>query len=61
MIVSFLLKKQVSVLNKLKQGKSVPARLGEVIKQLSNTLLNGEHWILQQDFAPAHKAKISQQ
>lgn len=41
-------------------GKSVPApgfRMRE--KQLSNSLFNGEHWLLQQDSTTAYKEKSS--
>lgn len=32
-----------------------------VVKGLTNTLFNGERWIFQQDSAPAHKAKTTQE
>ncbi|XP_053959087.1 uncharacterized protein LOC128863773 [Anastrepha ludens] len=32
-----------------------------VLKQLGSTLFNGERWIFQQDSAPVHNAKITQQ
>ncbi|XP_055918417.1 uncharacterized protein LOC129950507 [Eupeodes corollae] len=32
-----------------------------VVKRLTNTLFNGERWVFQQDSAPAHKAKTTQE
>ena len=32
-----------------------------VVKHLNMTLFNGQEWVLQQDSAPAHKAKTTQE
>ena len=34
--------------------------LEPIVKDLSNTLFQNEHWSFQQDSAPAHKAKSTQ-
>ena len=34
--------------------------LEKVVKPLNDTLFNGQHWVFQQDAAPAHKAKTTQ-
>ncbi|UYV82768.1 hypothetical protein LAZ67_22000800 [Cordylochernes scorpioides] len=35
--------------------------LEQIVKPLNTKMFNGEHWIFQQDSAPAHKAKSTQQ
>jgi len=35
--------------------------LQEIVKTLSRTLFSGQEWVLQQDSAPAHKAKTTQE
>jgi hypothetical protein len=32
-----------------------------VVKPLNTTLFNGQKWVFQQDSAPAHKAKMTQE
>ena len=35
--------------------------LQRVVKTLNTSLFNGQKWVLQQDSAPAHKAKTTQE
>jgi len=41
-------------------GKVYVQMLEDVVQPLTDTLFHGEHWIFQQDSAPAHKCKLAQ-